>query len=159
VKSIGGSVQSAAFVSVLLSFLLIFATLAPPAALAQAASQTGQGVKNSSEDGGKDKGMSEDFDKDDFTNPPPFDFSNDFYKANGIDVDQLNSEAGKRFGAFPGKGLFRKTGPPAGPNQVNWVIDNSNTDPDRNNVRILPPLGATRTTRAHPRSSFPSLLF
>ena len=65
-------------------------------------------------------------------NPPPFDFNDAFYTANGIDVTQLDTAAAGRFG------LFRKTGPPAFfSNQVNWVIDNSNTDPDHNNVRIL----------------------
>ena len=64
-------------------------------------------------------------------NPPPFDFNDAFYTANGIDVTQLDTAAGGRFG------LFRKTGPPARDGQVNWVIDNSNTDPDHNNVRIL----------------------
>src|SRR5262244_1089110 len=64
-------------------------------------------------------------------NPPPFDFNNAFYTANGIDVGNLDTAAAGRFG------LFRKTGPPARDGQVNWVIDNSNTDPDHNNVRIL----------------------
>jgi hypothetical protein len=69
-------------------------------------------------------------------NPPPFDFSDAFYTANGINVDRLNSAAGGRFG------LFRKTGPPAvQPDQANWVVDDSNTDHDRANVRILATTG------------------
>jgi hypothetical protein len=63
--------------------------------------------------------------------PPPFDFNDAFYTANGIDVTQLDTPGGARFG------LFRQTGPPARGNQVNWVVDNSNNDPDRKNVRIL----------------------
>jgi hypothetical protein len=146
VKSTRENDQLTGIVSVLLSFVLTFATLAPPAALAQAASQTGKSVKTSSEDGGKDKGKKEDFDKDDFTNSPPFDFKDDFYRANGIKVDEntLNSKAAGRFG------LFRKTGPPAGPNQVNWVTDNSNTDPNRNNVRILASTGGYKDDTGSP---------
>ena len=69
-------------------------------------------------------------------NPPPFDFNDAFYTANGIDVSQLDSPAAGRFG------LFRLTGPPAfQDHQVNWVVDNSNTDPDRTNVRILATTG------------------
>jgi hypothetical protein len=69
-------------------------------------------------------------------NPPPFDFNDNFYTANGINVSQLDIAAAGRFG------LFRQTGPPAFlPGQVNWVVDNSNTDPDRKNVRILATTG------------------
>src|SRR5258708_31548787 len=68
-------------------------------------------------------------------NPPPFDFNDSFYTANGINVSQLNTARGGRFGTF------RQTGPPAGPGQVNWVVDNSGTDPDRRNVRILATTG------------------
>jgi hypothetical protein len=67
-------------------------------------------------------------------NPPPCDFNNNFYTANGINVSQLDSPSGQRFG------LFRQTGPPAFQRgQVNWVNDPtcSQRDPDRNNVRIL----------------------
>jgi len=64
-------------------------------------------------------------------NPPPFDFNDAFYTANGINVTQLDSAPAGRFG------LFRQTGPPARDGHVNWVVDNSNTDPDRKNVRIL----------------------
>ncbi|HVT58646.1 MAG TPA: hypothetical protein VHR45_09610 [Thermoanaerobaculia bacterium] len=70
---------------------------------------------------------------DDFTrfNPPPFDFNDAFYTANGISVTQLDSAGAARFG------IFRRTGPPARDGQVNWVIDHTGTDPDRNDVRIL----------------------
>jgi len=67
-------------------------------------------------------------------NPPPFDFNDAFYNANGIStaITALDSPQAARFG------LFRQTGPPAFlPGQKNWVVDTSNTDPDRNNVRIL----------------------
>jgi hypothetical protein len=67
-------------------------------------------------------------------NPPPCDFNDNFYRANGIDVNQLDSMAGQRFGRF------RQTGPPASqPGQLNWVNDNtcSQRDPTRTNVRIL----------------------
>jgi len=69
-------------------------------------------------------------------NPPPFDFNDNFYNANGISVSQLDKAAAARFG------IFRQTGPPAFlPGQLNWVVDNSNTDPDRTNVRILATTG------------------
>jgi len=64
-------------------------------------------------------------------NPPPFDFNDNFYTVNGINVQKLDSPAAGRFG------LFRRTGPPAREDQVNWVFDDSNTDPDRKNIRIL----------------------
>src|SRR5258708_1242803 len=68
-------------------------------------------------------------------NPPPFDFNDSFYTANGINVSQLNTARGGRFGTF------RQTGPPAGPGQVNWVVDNSGTDPAPRNVRVLATTG------------------
>lgn len=69
-------------------------------------------------------------------NPPPFDFNNNFYTLNGIDVNSLDRPTEQRFG------LFRQTGPPAfQPGQVNWVVDNTGTDPDRNNIRILATTG------------------
>jgi hypothetical protein len=69
-------------------------------------------------------------------NPPPFDFNDNFYTANGINVSALDTAPAGRFG------LFRQTGPPAfQPGQLNWVVDNSNTDPDRKNVRILATTG------------------
>jgi len=69
-------------------------------------------------------------------NPPPFDFTDAFYTENGINVSLLNTPAAGRFGQF------RKNGPPTfEPGQVNWVVDNSNTDPTRGNVRILATTG------------------
>ena len=70
-------------------------------------------------------------DADDNFNSPPCDFTNAFYTANGIDVTQLDTPGAARFG------LFRRTGPPAPSGFVNWLVDNTGTDPDRNNVRIL----------------------
>lgn len=64
-------------------------------------------------------------------NPPPFDFNDAFYTANGIDVSVLDTPGGARFG------LFRQTGPPAQPGQQNWVVDHTGTDPDRDATRIL----------------------
>ena len=74
---------------------------------------------------------------DDRFNPPPCDFNDNFYTANGISVAQLNQSVAGRFGTF------RLTGPPAGPNQVNWVNDRTCTsnDPTRRNVRILATTG------------------
>ena len=143
-------------ISFLLSFALLFALLAPPAAFAQASSKAGQTAKKSAEDGGNDRGKAEDFDKDDIANPPPFDFSDAFYRMNGIDVDKLNNN-GARFG-FKSN---RLTGPPAGPNQVNWKIDNSNTDPVRNNVRILATTGGYKDDTGSPTQfiSIIALLF
>jgi hypothetical protein len=76
-------------------------------------------------------------DADDNFNPPPCDFSDAFYTANGIDVTQLDSVPAGRFG------FFRKTGPPATGNQVNWVNDTKcvANDPTRKGVRILATTG------------------
>jgi hypothetical protein len=68
-------------------------------------------------------------------NPPPFDFNDNFYTVNGVNVTALDTPGAARFG------LFRRTGPPAQSGQVNWVVDNTGTDPDRNNVRILATTG------------------
>jgi hypothetical protein len=68
-------------------------------------------------------------------NPPPFDFNDAFYTANGIDVNRLDSPAAGRFG------FFRQTGPPARDGHLNWVVDNSGTDPNRKNIRILATTG------------------
>src|SRR5258708_11161395 len=67
-------------------------------------------------------------------NPPPFDFNDNFYTANGIQVSKLNTPAAGRFGTF------RQTGPPAGPGQLNWV-PGTTTEPDRRNFRILATTG------------------
>jgi hypothetical protein len=77
-------------------------------------------------------------DADDNFNPPPCDFNDAFYTANGINVTQLDSTNGQRFG------LFRQFGPPArNPRQANWVLDSNcaTKDPTRNNVRILATTG------------------
>jgi hypothetical protein len=73
-------------------------------------------------------------------NPPPCDFSNQFYNDNGLDASngaELNTEPDGRFGTF------RRFGPPASGNQVNWVTDStcSTNDPTRRNVRILATTG------------------
>ena len=73
-------------------------------------------------------------------NPPPCDFSDNFYNGNGINVSNLNLAVAGRFGTF------RQTGPPAssfngGTN--NWVPDStcSVNDPTRRNFRILATTG------------------
>ena len=81
-------------------------------------------------------------------NPPPFDFADFFYKENGIDLLVLNSPESARFG------LFRQTGPPAPPGKFNWVIDDSNPSPIRNNVRILATTGAYRDSDGAPNQFF-----
>jgi hypothetical protein len=74
-------------------------------------------------------------------NPPPCDFSNQFYGDNGIvstTSGELNTEPDGRFGTF------RQTGPPATGTQVNWVADTTDcsaTDPDRRDFRILATTG------------------
>lgn len=84
-------------------------------------------------------------------NPPPCDFTDQFYADNGlvsctpqsdgsctrISGAELNSEPDGRFGDF------RQTGPPATGTQQNWVNDTSCTpnDPTRRNVRILASTG------------------
>jgi hypothetical protein len=76
-------------------------------------------------------------DADDNFNPPPCDFNDAFYTANGMSVAQLDTAPAARFG------FFRRTGPPAHDGQVNWVFDNtcSIKDPTRKNVRILATTG------------------
>lgn len=75
-------------------------------------------------------------------NPPPCDFSDQFYADNGIDsssTGELNTEPDGRFGTF------RQFGPPStSPTQANWVADTpdcSSTDPDRRDFRILATTG------------------
>jgi len=56
-------------------------------------------------------------------NSPPFDFSNAFYMANGIDPSKIIDRVG-------------------GPGSASvFVVDNSNTDPNRNNIRITETTG------------------
>lgn len=74
-------------------------------------------------------------------NPPPCDFSDQFYADNGIDASaagELNTAADGRFGTF------RQFGPPATGTQANWVADSTNCaakDPTRRNFRILATTG------------------
>jgi hypothetical protein len=74
-------------------------------------------------------------------NPPPCDFSDQFYADNGINsisTGELNTEPDGRFGTF------RQFGPPATGTQANWVADTTHcsaTDPDRRNFRILATTG------------------
>ena len=66
-------------------------------------------------------------------NPPPCDYSDQFYQDNGLDPTQV-------VGRF---GTSRMTGPPATGSQVNWVADPtcSTNDPDRRNFRVLATTG------------------
>jgi hypothetical protein len=66
-------------------------------------------------------------------NPPPCDYSDQFYKDNGINPADIVD----RFGTS------RRTGPPATGTQVNWVADStcSTNDPNRRNFRILATTG------------------
>src|SRR5215831_13557667 len=70
-------------------------------------------------------------------NPPPCDFSDQFYADNGIVTGQLV----QRFG--DNNGTTRLTGPPATGSQHNYVADSncSVTDPTRRNFRILATTG------------------
>ena len=58
------------------------------------------------------------------SNPPPFDFTNGFYRVNGINPSNIGERAGN-----PDR------------NPLHWVVDNSNTDPNRRNIRILETTG------------------
>jgi len=73
------------------------------------------------------------FDAERNFNPPPCDYSDTFYRDNGVEPTQVTG----RFGDA------RRTGPPASGNQVNWVTDQSCSlnDPQRRNVRILATTG------------------
>jgi hypothetical protein len=95
-------------------------------------------------------------------NPPPCDFNDTFYQGivgdpqhpgNGINVTQLNTAAGQRFG------IFRQFGPPASGNQANWVSDPncSIEDPTRKNIRILATTGGYRDDTGAP-TEFISLI-
>ncbi len=57
-------------------------------------------------------------------NPPPFDFSDSFYLQNGIVPANIGERAGN-----PDR------------NPLHWTVDNSNTDPNRRNIRILETTG------------------
>jgi hypothetical protein len=90
-------------------------------------------------------------------NPPPCDFSDNFYTENGFAVNNLNSPGAGRFGNF------RQTGPPAFlPGQVNWVNDTTCTakDPNRTrNVRILATTGAYKDDDGAPTQFFSLIAF
>jgi hypothetical protein len=71
------------------------------------------------------------------TNPPPFDFNDTFYLNNGIDPAFLQQRVGTSCNA-------PSPVAPPGQNPANWTFDNSNTDPNLNNVRILQTTGGFR---------------
>jgi hypothetical protein len=93
-------------------------------------------------------------------NPPPCDFSNQFYADNGlvsaatnppVSNPELDTEPDGRFGSF------RQTGPPATGTQVNWVADTTDcsaTDPDRRDFRILATTGGNSDDGNSPFSCF-----
>ena len=87
-------------------------------------------------------------DADDTFNPPPCDFSDQFYADNGIDVAQLVG----RFG--DNSGTTRLTGPPARGNQKNYLADStcSAKDPTRRNFRILATTGGNADDGTSPFS-------
>lgn len=57
-------------------------------------------------------------------NPPPFDFTDEFYRQNGINPNLIGERAGT-----PAR------------NALHWTFDPTNTDPTRNNARILETTG------------------
>ena len=82
--------------------------------------------------------------------PPPFDFNDDFYRKNGICLDAvadanlgctvgINSSLGPddRVGFFPGTDTGAEFGtlPSAWGGTINWIDDNTNTDPTRGGAR------------------------
>jgi hypothetical protein len=83
-------------------------------------------------------------------NPPPCDYSDTFYRDNGLDPTQV-------IGRF---GTSRLTGPPAMGNQVNWVADPtcSQFDPDRRNFRILATTGGFTDDGTDAPKAFISIL-
>lgn len=90
-------------------------------------------------------------DADDNFNPPPCDYSDTFYKDNGLDPTQL-------VGRF---GTTRQTGPPAFlPFQLNWVADStcSTKDPNRRNFRILATTGGFPDDGSGVANNFISIL-
>jgi hypothetical protein len=83
-------------------------------------------------------------------NPPPCDYSDTFYEDNGIVPTQV-------VGRF---GTFRRTGPPARGNQVNWVADAdcAADDPERRNFRILATTGGFSDNGTNAPNQFISIL-
>jgi hypothetical protein len=99
-------------------------------------------------------------------NPPPCDFSNQFYGDNGVLActdstcstltGELNTEPDGRFGSF------RRFGPPATTStQANWVTDTNcaTNDPTRRNARILATTGAFRDDNGAPTEFFSIIAF
>ena len=84
-------------------------------------------------------------------NPPPCDYSDQFYQDNGVDPTQV-------IGRF---GTSRLTGPPARTaTQVNWVADPTcaSNDPDRRNFRILATTGGFTDNGTNAPNAFISIL-
>lgn len=93
-------------------------------------------------------------------NPPPCDFSDQFYADNGLKsaatpgltaTPELDTEPDGRFGTF------RQFGPPATGSQANWVADSTNcapTNPDERNFRILATTGGNSDDGNSPFSCF-----
>lgn len=83
-------------------------------------------------------------------NPPPCDYSDQFYQDNGLDPTQV-------VGRF---GTARRTGPPATGNQVNWVADSTcaTNDPVRRNFRILATTGGFTDNGTTAPNAFISIL-
>lgn len=91
-------------------------------------------------------------DADDNFNPPPCDFTDQFYNDNGVDPTQVSG----RFGSA------RQFGPPARKsNQANWVADTANCsakDPTRRNFRILATTGGYIDDQSGNATDFISLI-
>jgi len=87
-------------------------------------------------------------DADDSFNPPPCDFSDQFYADNGVDVTQLVGRFGDK------NGTTRLTGPPARGNQKNYVADPNcgQNDGTRRNFRILATTGGNSDDGTSPFS-------
>jgi len=83
-------------------------------------------------------------------NPPPCDYSDQFYQDNGLDPNQV-------VGRF---GTARRTGPPATGRQVNWVADSTcaTNDPVRRNFRILATTGGFSDNGTTTPNQFISIL-
>ena len=62
--------------------------------------------------------------RDGDSKPPPIDFSDDYYRANGINPDAIRERVGN-----PDR------------NPAHWIVDNSNTDPTRRDIRVLETTG------------------
>lgn len=71
------------------------------------------------------------------TNPPPFDFSDALYLQNGINPSAIQH----RVGVDPNDSIQPEGPPVHSAPPGSWVFDNSNTDPNRQNVRILQTTG------------------